>query len=141
MPVPPPTSIVGRLAVTLVRGGSPQPVTALACRVADLESWADTATTREIAGVSAALCGDRALLRGKVPTIPGATRFWGDTVLIPAGFRCDPDVSAATLRAAAGATDGELLVLTESATEILPLSAFAPLTRAGVRLAIRGARE
>lgn len=138
-PIPPSPTIASRLPVTLVRGGLPQPVTALACRVAELEAWADTATTRELAAVTAARCGDRAILRGKtLPTIPSTARFWGEAVLIPLGFRCEPDVSAATLRAAVGAVDEELLVLTESATEILPLMAFAPLTRAGVRLAIRG---
>lgn len=137
---PAPISSGGTLPVRLVRGGKVHATTALSCSLRDLEAWADSGTTREIAAVSAARSGDRAILRGKaLPAIPQAVRFWGEAVLVPVGFHIEPAVSPPTLRAAAGAGDGEVLVVEETGVEIVPLAAFSPLTRAGLRLAIRNA--
>ena len=44
------------LMLRIVRGGEPQAVTALSCSLHELQRWADTATSREIAGVRGALC-------------------------------------------------------------------------------------
>lgn len=155
--VPPPDRVTGRppapasggrptdcrVSVRLVRGGTPVPATGVVCRVADLLAWAESATSQELATVRGAVAGRRAIIRGKpVPSIPGP-RFWGDTVLVPLGFRPDPAVPADTLRAAAGAAAGELLVIGsdesgEIACEVVPLAAFGPVTAAGVLLAAGG---
>jgi hypothetical protein len=74
------------------------------------------------------------LLRGRLPTVPGL-RLWGGDVLLPLGFRASPDLPPAVLRAAAGATAKELLLFTHDGFEAVPLAAFAPVTRAGLRLA------
>ena len=66
--------------------------------------------------------------------IPGAVRYWGGDVLVPLGHRPEPDLAPETLRAAAGASAEELLVLDGGGAEVVPRAAFAPLTRAGVRL-------
>ena len=66
-------------------------------------------------------------------------RFWGETVLVPTGFRPEPDLPAAALRAALGVAADELLVLDETGAEVIPRAAFEPLTRAGVRLGVRDA--
>jgi hypothetical protein len=66
-----------------------------------------------------------------------AVRLWGDDLLVPVGFRPDPDLPPATLREAVGAEADELVVLDEAGAEVVPRAAFAPLTRAGVRLALR----
>ena len=125
------------VVLTVVRGGEPRPVTALACHIADLAAWADTATTAELAAATAARAGKRVILRGaKLPVVPAATRYWGDDVLVPVGFRPEPDLRSAVIRAAIGADD-ELVVLDESGAELIPRAAFAPVTRAGVRLALR----
>ena len=120
-------------------GGGPKPTTALVCEVAALARWADAATTAELAAVRAARDGSRAVLMGKpLPAIPGAVRYWGDDLLVPVGHRSDPDLPPAAVRAAAGAAAGELVLLDANGAEVIPRAAFAPLTRAGVRLATRG---
>jgi hypothetical protein len=126
------------VALTIMRGGEPKQVSALGCAVGDLVRWADGATTTEIGAVRAARTGDRALLLGtQLPVIPTATRYWGEEVLVPVGFRPEPDLPEARLREAAGAEDGEVLLLDQGGAEIIPLAAFEPLTRAGVRLGAR----
>jgi hypothetical protein len=119
-------------------GGGPKPVTALVCEVTALAHWADATTTAELAAVRAARDGSRAVLLGmSLPAIPGAARYWGDDVLVPVGHRPDPDLPPAAVRAAAGAAAGELVLLDAGGAEVIPRVAFAPLTRAGVRLATR----
>ncbi|MBN9520651.1 hypothetical protein J0H58_19395 [bacterium] len=122
------------------RGGEPKPVTALACALAGLAGWADTATSAELAAVRAARAGGRVVLRGaKLPAVPAATRFWGDDVLVPVGFRPEPDLTPDVVHAAAGAGADDLVLLDETGADLIPKAAFAPVTRAGLRLAVRPA--
>jgi hypothetical protein len=121
----------------IVRGGAPRPATALRCPVRDLARWADAATTAELAAVRAARCGPRALLLGeRLPAVPGGERFWGERVLVPLGFRPEPELPDDVLRQACGVAEDELLILDAAGAEAVPERALQPLTRAGVRLAI-----
>src|SRR5439155_22069142 len=114
------------------RGGEVKPATALACAIRELVKWTDTAMTAELAAVRAARCGDRAILLGpRLPAIPCATRYWGESVLVPVGFRPEPDLPPAALREAAGVQPDEILLLDEAGADVLPRAAFEPLTRAG----------
>lgn len=123
-----------------VRGGEPRGATALRCRLADLAEWVERATTAELSAVTAARAGEHVVLRGaKLPAVAGATRLWGDDVLVPVGFRADPDLRAEVIRAAAGAEADELVLLDETGAAVIPRSALAPVTRAGLRLALRAA--
>jgi hypothetical protein len=136
-PAPPPGEALRKLPIDIVRGGEPKPVAALGCRLSDLNGWADSATTAELASVSAARCGGRVLLRGKnLPAVPAARRYWGDRLLVPVGFRPEPELPVALLRGAALADDDELVILDEDGVDVVPDSAFHPLTRAGLRLAL-----
>ncbi|WP_439620512.1 hypothetical protein [Gemmata sp.] len=131
----PPREATRPAVLGIVRGGEPRPATALVCPVESLVQWADVATTAELAAVRAARCGDRAVLLGpRLPSLAGAVRFWGTTVLVPVGFRPDPELPPAALREACGAEPDELLLLDEAGAEVVPKGAFEPLTRAGVRL-------
>jgi hypothetical protein len=122
----------------VVRGGEPKPVTALACRAAELLNWADTATTADLAAVRGAQAEGRVVLLGRrLPSVPGATRYWGDDLLVPVGFRPGPDLPPAAVRAAVGAESDELVLIDAAGAEVIPRAAFAPLTRAGLRLAVR----
>lgn len=124
------------VVLRLVRGGDATPATALACSLDSLAAWADRATTAEFDGLRAARTDDRAVLLGsKLPAVGGAARFWGADVLVPVGFRPDPDLPPAALRDAIGVTGDELVLLTDGGADVVPRSAFEPLTRAGVRLA------
>jgi hypothetical protein len=125
-----------RVPLRLVRCDVPRPTTALRCPVSALRPWADTAPAAEIAAVKAACSGDVAWLSGnKLPALVRAERFWGERVLIPLGFRADPDWPEAALREAAGIGPDEILVLTEQGSEAIPAGAFHPLTRAAIRRA------
>jgi hypothetical protein len=109
--------------------------TALRTTLAAIQPWADRATTAELTAVRAARCGGRVLLRGdRLPVIPDAERFWGDRVLAPLGCRVEPDLPETAIRAAAGVSLSEVLILTAAGVEAVPEGAFAPLTRAGVRI-------
>ena len=124
----------------VVRGGGTRPSSALVCTIGALLKWANAATTAELAAVRAARSDDRViLLGGLLPSIPAATRYWGDDILVPIGFRPEPDLPAVALREVAGAAADELLLLDESGAEVIPRTAFEPLTRAGIRLAARPA--
>jgi hypothetical protein len=139
-PVPPPTELPAKAPLRLVRGGGPHPVTGMACSLAALARWADAATTLELAAVRAARDGDRVFALGDcLPPLPGAVRFWGDGVYLPVGFRVEPAVSADAVRGAVGAAKGEAVFLAADAVDVVPVAALAPLTRAGVRLALRPA--
>ncbi len=132
----PDTTPLRKLAVRIVRGGGLHPTTALMCTLVELLRWVETATTLDLTSLSAAHNGERVLLRGeKLPIIPGATRYWGSAVLIPLGFRTEPELSAGILRVVVGAQTGDVVVFDETAVAVIPDLAFAPLTRVGVRLA------
>jgi hypothetical protein len=122
----------------LVRGGLVQPATAMVCRLSELVAWADRATTAEIADVTGCRFESRVLLLGRrLPSLAAARRYFGEDVLIPVGFRADPELPAAAIRGAVGAATDEIVVLEEDGTDIVPRAAFEPLTRAGIRLAAR----
>jgi hypothetical protein len=136
-PISPAIAAAPPIALRLVPGGQPSPASALACRIADLAPWADSATTLEIQSVRAARCGGRTLLLGaRLPSIPSATRYWGEALLVPLGRRPEPDLPIAILREAVGAAEDELVLLDESGAERILRSAFQRLTRATIRLAI-----
>jgi len=122
----------------LVRDDRPRPASALRTSLAELARWAETATTQQLAALRATRAGDVVLLLGEPPPpLPGAMRFWGRTLLTPLGLRPDPDLPEGALAEALGLGPGEIGLLTEDGLEVLPQSAFAPLGRAGVRLAFR----
>ncbi|QJW98881.1 hypothetical protein [Frigoriglobus tundricola] len=134
-PLPPVIPAWEPLVLTVVRGGTPRPVVALACTVPALARWADAATTLELTAVRAAQSGGRAVLLGdRLPAIVGAVRYCGDGVLVPVGFRPEPELPDDAIRAAVGATADEVLLLDATGAERVPRAAFEPLTRAGVRM-------
>jgi MoxR-vWA-beta-propeller ternary system domain bpX2 len=127
-----------RVPLKLVRSEVAKPTSAIRCQVEALREWADSATASEIAAVKACRCGNVAWLLGKnLPAIAGAERFWGERVLIPLGYRAEPDWPESALREATGAGPDEVLVLAENGSEALPTDAFRPLTRAAIRHALR----
>lgn len=123
-----------RVPLRLIRSEAPRPTSALRCAIAVLEAWADTATTADIAAVKGARCGDRVWLVGKaLPAVTVADRFWGEQVLIPLGWRTEPDWPEYALREAAGVGPNEVLILTADGSEAIPDQAFRPLTRSAIR--------
>jgi hypothetical protein len=129
----------------LVRDGRPRPTTAALCPLAELARWADSATSADLEAIRGAVSGDRALLLGQsLPPWSGAERYSGRQVLVPIGFRPWPSLPEAALREALGASEEEILRLVPGpdglTVEAIPAESFGRLTRAGVRLALAGAR-
>jgi hypothetical protein len=121
----------------LVRDERVRVTTALRCGLAALGRWAESAPTAEIGAVTVAWSGGEVIVRGpRLPAIAEGTRYWGDLVLVPLGFRPEPNLSEPALRGALRVDDGAVLVLSAEAVEEVPRAAFRPLTRAGVRLAL-----
>jgi hypothetical protein len=77
----------------------------------------------------------RSLGRVRLPALEGGQRFWGCDVLIPLGFRTEPNLADRALRQAVGAKPDDLVILDDDGTELIPRQAFRPLSRAGIRLA------
>jgi hypothetical protein len=106
------------------------------CSIGSLQSWADSATTTEIAEVQATRNESTAWLRGtKLPAIVDAERFWGERVWRPIGWRTEPDCPESALREAAAVGPNEILVLMNDGAQAIPVDAFRSLTRAAIRLA------
>jgi hypothetical protein len=147
-PTPPAIHSGRPVEVALRRCEEPRACTALWCRLAELTSWADTATSDDIAAVYAARSGEHVLLRGnRLPATPRGERFWGRDLLVPLGYQPVPDLPERDLCAALRVGDDDYALLrlasepeNEGGTavlELLPVDAFEPLTRAAVRLALQ----
>jgi hypothetical protein len=139
VPEPPGETGVAPMRMALVRDECPRPATALWCPLAELARWADMAPTARFAGLAAARLGASALVVGRaLPEVVGEGRFWGEQVLVRLGFRTEPDLPERATRSALGAGEGEMVVVWPEGVELVPPTAFRPLTRAGVRLAAAG---
>ncbi len=133
-----------------VTGGSqPQVAAAVSCRLAGLAEWAERETTARIAALTAVWIshsdGDPEVAEvlvlgpsGRLPTTRGDSRFWGVDLLIPIGFRVDPELSESAIRRVVGARPDDLVLLDNQGPELIPREAFQPLSRAAIRLACAG---
>jgi hypothetical protein len=108
------------------------------CKFEELARWAENATTWQLGSLQAAWCEEQVILLGeRLPPLPGATRWWGNRILVPLGFRLDPDLAEGAVFQALGLVQSERAFLTLDGVEVLPADAFGPVSRAGVRLAAR----
>jgi hypothetical protein len=107
------------------------------CELQSLAAWVERATTIELNEVTGVRSRDAVVLRGqRLPNLPVARRYWGERVLAPLGHRPEPALPDKALLAALDVDDETLALLDFEGVELLPLSVFQPLTRAGVRLAL-----
>ncbi len=127
----------------LARGGGPRPSSALLCPLVEVARWAEWVPSGVLGAIRGAISGPRVLLLGEdLPPLAGSQRFWGRLVLTPLGFECRPRLGEGAIVEAFGAGEDAVLRLAaggpeggEATVEAIPLAAFGPLTRAGVRLA------
>jgi hypothetical protein len=121
----------------LVREDRPYATTALRCPLTALARWADSAMTVQVEGLRGALAGTEVVLRGSpLPILPGSKRYWGDRVLLPLGFRMDPDLPQTALQEAIQLKEGQIAFLDEAGVEVIPGDLLRPLSRASIRLAL-----
>jgi hypothetical protein len=79
----------------------------------------------------------RVLVLGeRLPPLAAGERYWGRWLLLPLGWRAEPDLGEAALAEAVGLRQGEVGLLGASGLEVVDRRTFRPLTRAGVRLAM-----
>jgi hypothetical protein len=129
------------LLLRLLPDEIPRPARALECSLETLVHWADSATTQQLQRLQGAwytgVDGEkRALLLGEqLPALPEERRYWGQAVLLPLGFRPEPDLGEAALREILALPPDSLALVHEEGHEILPRPR-QPLTRACVRLAM-----
>lgn len=137
-PVAPDVVAISRVVIELVRDEVPRPATALRCPVTHFAAWTDLATTRQLAAVQVAVSAGEVLALGTLPPVPSAVRYWGDIVRLPLGYTLRPALGPASVRELVGAEAGDLVFWSADGVEVVPAAAFAPATRAGVRLAAGG---
>lgn len=132
----------GWCAISGINIGRP----AVTCRLETLADWADRETSARINSLSGAWIADpdggagrcEVLVLGEPGTLSaslGGTRFWGIDVVIPLGFRPEPDLPEPALRRLVGAGPDDLVLLDFEGYERIPREVIRPLTRAGIRLA------
>jgi MoxR-vWA-beta-propeller ternary system protein len=128
------------------------PASALRCPLDAISAWAERATSAQLARLTGAWVGSGSPERpgaealvigpdGSLPLLPECLRFWGSDLLIPLGYRAEPDLPASAIRRAAGARADELAVLDQDGLELIPRAIFKPLSRAGIRLIGGGGKE
>jgi hypothetical protein len=109
------------------------------CGLAALSAWAETIPSSRFRSLRAAIAGDVVMLLGlRLPSIVEGERSWGTKVLVPLGFRAEPNLPDAAIRRALGVAAEEILLLAPGGFEVIPNHVFRPLTLAGIRLAERG---
>jgi len=139
------------LRIRLVRAERSQarPASALRCPLEAIADWAERATSAQLARLQGGWSrgsghgeGEAEVqvlgTPGSIPLLPDGVRFWGTDLLIPLGFRADPDLSEPALHRALGAGAGDLAVLDHDGFELIARRIFKPISRAGIRLAWEG---
>jgi hypothetical protein len=112
----------------------PRPATALVASATAILAWAEQVPSFRLDQFRAAWNGAEVLVIGpRLPAVASGRRVWGKTLLLPLGFRLEPDVPESTIRAAFGLTRGELLLIDADGEQIIPRDVFEPLHRSGLR--------
>jgi len=122
-----------------------RPASALRCPLGALSAWAQRATSAQLGALKGAWLASGSPERtaaealvigpdGSLPLLLEGLRFWGAELLIPLGYRAEPNLPASAIRRAAGAGADELAILDQNGLELIPRAILKPLCRAGIRL-------
>src|SRR5579859_6414796 len=134
LPVPPGAAPLRPVRLMLTADDRARPTTAMLCPIAALLAWADGVPNTRLQRLHGVLRHGQMLVLGQaLPLLPGATRYWGKLVLVPLGYRPEPDLPESALREAAGVETEELLMLRPDGADAVPRAALAPLSRAALR--------
>ena len=128
-----------RYPLTLQRDPQIRPTTALRCRLSELAKWVDSAPTARIESVEAAYHEETVLLLGRsLPPLAHTERFWGGTVKQPLGYATHPRMLEESLHTLCTSLSTSIVWIDHVGVDVVPLKAFARLSRASVRLVERG---
>jgi hypothetical protein len=134
----PPENRLAPVEVALAPDTQPRTATAMAAELPAVARWADTVPEVRLAGLEAASCESRIILKGRrLPLVPGGERYWGKQIWAPLGWRLEPALPESAIVEALGVQPTEILLVTPAAFEVIARAAFAPLTRAAIRRACR----
>lgn len=135
---PPATVNIEPLQLSLVPDMHGRATTAMLCSVVELEQWADQIPSARLASFRAARLGELILMMGcRLPYLQGNERFWGEQVLVPLGYRVEPDLPEETIYEVLNIDDTEVVVISHDGADVIPKEVFSTLTRTRVRLAHR----
>jgi hypothetical protein len=137
-PLVPATPTIAPLPLRLVASHTAAPTTGLLCNIGDLARWSDTMPSDRLATLQITRLDNRALVLGRrLPLLPASERFWGENVLVPLGLAVEPALPETELRDVLRLATDEIGLLWAAGFEAIPRHAFAPLTRARLRLACK----
>jgi hypothetical protein len=137
--LPPPNLALRPVTLGLVRDGWPRQTTAVVCDLSALIRWADTVPAPRLAALRAVSFEGRVLVVGKrLPLVPAGERYWGERVLVPLGFRLDPELAETLVCSALALAEDDWLLLGSRRAEVIDGTLLRPLARAGLRLASGG---
>lgn len=135
LPLPADGGPIRPVRLTLKPDARPRPTTAMHCPLTAFAAWADTVPSTRLHRLHGVIRQERILVLGdKLPILDGATRFWGKLVLVPLGYRPEPDLSEPALREAAGVEAEELLMLGTDRIDAIPRAALGRLSRTALHL-------
>jgi len=127
-------------ALELVADHRTRPTSAMLCELAILKSWAESPTVSVfvLQSLRAARHENLVLLIGpRLPVLRGCRRLWGQTVFIPIGYRLEPALPETLIRSALGVEDDAALLFATAQPEVISMDAVQPLSRIGVRQALK----
>ena len=148
----PPARSVERLPLRLVRGGAEAVPDAMLLGLDTWAQWAESAPAVRLAplrfAAATALALDglgpaQALVLGEpLPPLPGVRLNSRAGILVPAGWRWEPAVSAATVRGLLGLRTDELALWPDvhAPVSMVPAEAVVPASRSAARLTREGAK-
>lgn len=117
-----------------------KPTSAMICSLHDLLGWAESTPSCRLKTLRAAYQGGKVFVLGsRLPALPSTQRFWGERVLVPLGYRLEPELSERLVRECLAVSDDELLIVTEHGADVLRHADLRPVSRAVLRLATREA--
>jgi hypothetical protein len=129
------------LEIHLVRTALPREATLLQTTLDKFQAYASDAPQWRVERWKFAASADgQVLVQGTpLPPVPGEHWILEDDLAVPAGFRWEPAVAAATLRRVFGLQPGSVALLRRDGTwEHVPAEAWVQCTRSAVRLTVQG---
>lgn len=133
---------LSKISLSLRPDPRPRPTTAMICPLSDLLAWTDAIPTCRLGQLQCARNGSNVLVIGsRLPLFATSQRFWGEAILLPLGFRLEPDLPERLLRVCLDLSATELAIVTEAGIDVLDRSELTRLNRASLRLAMAEASQ